>query len=163
MLYFTKSNFKQFFKSVDCTYIFTALINNEGISGIREAPRRMKFTFCNLLRDEKRSIMISGCQKCQSNLARTWFSHSSLPFPEDFAMDEDQKPRTLRDLEIDFLKEQLNGFSVEDDYCFGYFEGNRAEMDELLVSFQALNSTCYVLTESHLKEKNHTRFSQTGI
>ena len=58
---------------------FTALINNEGISGIREAPRRIKFTFCNVLRDvrdEKRSIMISGCQKCKSNLAPAWFSHS---------------------------------------------------------------------------------------
>ena len=33
---------------------FTALINNEGISGIREAPRRIKFTFCNVLRDEKK-------------------------------------------------------------------------------------------------------------
>ena len=78
-------------------------------------------------------------------------------------MDEDQKPTMLRDLEIDFLKEHLNGFSVEGNYCFAYFEGNRAEMDDLLVSFQALNSTCYVLTESHLKEKNHNRFSQTGI
>ena len=100
---------------------YTALINNEGISGIREAPRRIKFTFCNLLRDvrdEKRSIMISGCQKCQSNLARTWFSHSSLPFPQDFTMDDDQKQTTLRGLEIDFLKEQLNDFSVEGDYCF---------------------------------------------
>ena len=66
-------------------------------------------------------------------------------------MDEDQKPTTLRDLEIDFLKEQLNGFSVEGDFCFEYFEGNRAEMDDLLVSFQVLNSTCYVLTESHAR------------
>ena len=47
--------------------------------------------------------------------------------------------------------------------CFGYFVGNRAEMDDLLISFQVLNSTCYVLTESHSKEKNHNRFSQTGI
>ena len=87
-----------------------------------------------------------------------------MPFPEDFAMDEDQKPTTLRDLEIDFLKVQLNGFSVEGDLSFGYFKGNRAEMDDLLVSFQVLNSTCcYVLTESHSKEQNHNRFSQTGI
>ena len=78
-------------------------------------------------------------------------------------MDEDQKPTTLRDLEIDFLKEQLNGFSVEGDFYFEYFEGNRAEMDDLLVSFQVLNSTCYVLTESHSKEQNHNKFSQTGI
>ena len=77
-------------------------------------------------------------------------------------MDEDQKPTKLRDLEIDFLKEHLNGFSVEGDYCFGYFEGNKVEMDDLLVSFQALNSKCYVLTESHSKEKNYNRFSQTG-
>ena len=42
--------------------------------------------------------------------------------------------------------------------------GNRAEMNDLLVSFQALNSTCYVLTESYSKEKNHDRlFPQTGI
>ena len=95
--------------------------------------------------------MISGCQKCQSKLARTWFSHCSLLLPEDFAMDEDQKPTTLRD-----FRDRLF-------YCFGYFVGNRAEMNDLLVSFQALNSTCYVLTESHSKEKNHDRFSQTGI
>ena len=85
---------------VDISY--TALINNEGISGIREAPKIIKFTFSNLLRDvrdEKKSLMISGCQKCQSNLALTWFSHSTLPIPEDFAMDEDQKP--TRDLERD--------------------------------------------------------------
>ena len=96
-------------------------------------------------------------------MAGTWFSHCSLLFLEDFTMDEDQNPTMLRDLEIDFLKEHPDGFSVEGNYCFGYFEGNRAEMDDLLVSFQALNSTCYVLTESHSKEKNHNRFSQTGI
>ena len=28
-------------------------------------------------------------------------------------MNEDQKPTTLRDLEIDFLKEQLNGFLLK--------------------------------------------------
>ena len=35
---------------------FIALINNEDISGIREAPRRIKFTFCNVLRDEKKGV-----------------------------------------------------------------------------------------------------------
>ena len=50
------------------------------------------------LQKKKKSIMISGCQKCQSNLARTWFSHCSLLFLEDFAMDEDQKPTMFRDL-----------------------------------------------------------------
>ena len=130
----------------------------------RQEESNLRFVICSVTcATKKRSIKISGCQKCQSNLARAQFSHFSLPFPEDFTMDEDQKPTKLRDLEIDFLKEQLNGFSVEGDYCFGYFEGNKAEMDDLLVSFQALNSTCYELTESHSKEKNYNRFSQIGI
>ena len=73
-------------------------------------------------------------------------------------MDEDQTPATLRDLEIDFLKKQLNGFSIEGDYCFGHFEGTRAEMDDLLVSFQALNSTCYVLQKAIQKRKTTTDF-----
>ena len=139
-------------------------MNNEGINGIREAPRRIKFTFCNLLldvRDEKKKYQDFRLQKMPIKFG------ASLVFALQFAFSgkfyhgsgEDQKPTTLRDLEIDFLKEQLNGFSVEGDYCFGYFEGNKAEMDDLLVSFQALNSTCYVLTESHSKEKNYNRFS----
>ena len=48
--------------------------------------------------------------------------------------------------------------------CFGYFEGNRAEMDDLLAVFiSGVELHVYVLTESHSKEKNHNRFSQTGI
>ena len=61
------------------------------------------------------------------------------------------------------MKEQLNGFSTEGNYCFAYFEGNRAEMDDLLVSFQELNSTYNDLPESHSKEKNPNRFPQTGM
>ena len=137
-------------------------MNNEGINGIREAPRRIKFTFCNLLldvRDEKKKYQDFRLQKMPIKFGASLVFALQFAFPEDFTMDEDQKPTTPRDLEIDFLKEQLNGFSVEGDYCFGYFEGNKAEMDDLSVSFQALNSTCYVLTESHSKEKNYNRFS----
>ena len=83
--------------------------------------------------------MTSGCQKCQSNLARIWFSQSSLPFPEDFTMDEDQMLETLNGLEIDLLKEQLNGFSVEGNYCSGYFEGKSAEMADLSVSLMEMS------------------------
>ena len=69
--------FNNFSKVLIVDISYTALINNEGISGIREAPKRIKFTFSNLLRDvrdEKRSLMISGCQKCQSNLANLVFA-----------------------------------------------------------------------------------------
>ena len=36
-------------------------------------------------------------------------------------------------------------------------------MDDLLDSFQALNFSCYVLAESHSKEKKHKLFLQTGM
>ena len=76
---FTSLNkmFNNFSKVLIVDISYTALINNEGISGIREAPKRIKFTFSNLLRDvrdEKRSLMISGCQKCQSNLVNLVFA-----------------------------------------------------------------------------------------
>ena len=41
-------------------------MNNEGIDGIREAPRIIKFTFCNLLlnvRDEKKKYQDFRLQK----------------------------------------------------------------------------------------------------
>ena len=50
--------FNNFSKVLIVDISYTALINNEGISGIREAPKRIKFTFSNLLRDvrdEKKS------------------------------------------------------------------------------------------------------------
>ena len=58
---FTSLNkmFNNFSKVLIVDISYTALINNEGISGIREAPKIIKFTFSNLLRDvrdEKRSL-----------------------------------------------------------------------------------------------------------
>ena len=58
------------------------------------------------------------------------------------------------------FERKLTNFSVELEGVigFGYFDGNRAEVDGLLDSFQALNCTCYDLAESHFKEKNHKFF-----
>lgn len=52
------------------------------------------------------------------------------------------------------FERKLSNFSVELEGVlgFGYFAGNGAEVDDLLDSFQALNSTCYILAESHFKE-----------
>jgi len=77
-------------------------------------------------------------------------------------MEENEKPTSLRDLEVAFLKEKLSRFALEEHYCFGCFNGDRETLDEFLDNLQALNSTCYVLTESHCKEKKHKRFSQRG-
>lgn len=77
-------------------------------------------------------------------------------------MEENEKSTSLRDLEVAFLKEKLSSFALEEHYCFGCFDGDRETLAEFLDNLQALNSTCYVLTESHCKEKNHKRFSQRG-
>ena len=58
---------------------FTAVINNGSIGGIRKAPRRIIFTFCDLLcdvRDEKRKqsrgaqIILPPCPKTFSNFSQ---------------------------------------------------------------------------------------------
>mgnify|MGYP006963818177 FL=1 len=58
---------------------FTAVINNGSIGGIRKAPRRIIFTFCDLLcdvRDEKRKqsrgaqIILPPCPKKFSNFSQ---------------------------------------------------------------------------------------------
>ena len=36
---------------------------------------------------------------------------------------------SLRDLEIEILKEKLSSFSVEDHYCFGCFDGDREKLE----------------------------------
>ncbi|KAJ7393074.1 hypothetical protein OS493_008372 [Desmophyllum pertusum] len=55
--------------------------------------------------------------------------------------ERDSKP-SLRDLEIDFLKEKLAGFSVEEQYCFGHFDGNRVELEDILDTFQFARCLC---------------------
>ena len=102
-----------------------------------KAPRRIIVGFCNLLRDvrdEKKSIMISGCQKCQSKLARTWFSHCSLLFPEDFAMDEDQKPTTLRDFRDRLFERTAQWLFCWRQLLFRILRGKQSR-DEWFVSF----------------------------
>ena len=77
----------------------------------------LRFLTCCVTCETKKEVSWFPVVKNVNQIWRTWFSHSILPIPDDFAMNEDQKPTMLSDLEIDFLKEQLNGFSVEGD-CF---------------------------------------------
>lgn len=108
------------------------------------------------------SIIFGALFACFSQCSCLVF-RNVVVFTGRFVMEESENSTSLKDLEIDFLKEKLSSFFVEGHYCFGYLDGNRAEVDDLLDSFQALNSTCYVLTESHSKEKKHKRFSQAGM
>ena len=54
--------------------------------------------------------------------------------------------------EIDFLKENLENCSVENQYFLGYFDGKRDEFEDMLQRFLLLNSTCFVKKALHSKE-----------
>ena len=54
--------------------------------------------------------------------------------------------------EIDFLEENLENCSVENQYFLGYFDGKRDEFEDMLQRFLLLNSTCFVKKALHSKE-----------
>ena len=54
--------------------------------------------------------------------------------------------------EIDFLEENLENCSLENQYFLGYFDGKRDEFEDMLQRFLLLNSTCFVKKALHSKE-----------
>ena len=60
---------------------------------------------------------------------------------------------SLNNSETDFLEENLENCSVENQYFLGYFEG---------FGFLLVSSTCFVNKALHSKELNHKRFSKNG-
>ena len=68
---------------------------------------------------------------------------------------------SLNKSEIDFLEENLENCSVENQYFLGYFDGKRDEFEDMLERF-LISSTCFVKIALHSKELNHKRFSKNG-
>ena len=64
--------------------------------------------------------------------------------------------------EIDFLKENFENCSVENQYFLGYFDGKRDEFEDMLERFLLISSTCFVKKALHSKELNHKKFSKNG-
>ena len=64
--------------------------------------------------------------------------------------------------EIDFLEENFENCSVENQYFLGYFDGKRDEFEDMLERFLLISSTCFVKKALHSKELNHKRFSKNG-
>ena len=62
--------------------------------------------------------------------------------------------------EIDFLEENFENCSVENQYFLGYFDGKRDEFEDMLERFLLISSTCFVKKALHSKELNHKRFSK---
>ena len=67
---------------------------------------------------------------------------------------------SLNNSETDFLEENLENCSVENQYFLGYFEGKRDEFEDMLERFLLISSTCFVKKALHSKELNHKRFSK---
>lgn len=69
---------------------------------------------------------------------------------------------SLRTAEEQCAKKNLQNVTVDSNYIYGYFNGDRDVLDNVIEQFQLVSSTCFVLAENHSKEKDHKRFSQTG-
>ena len=69
---------------------------------------------------------------------------------------------SLNKSEIDFLEENLENCSVENQYFLGYFDGKRDEFEDMLERFLLISSTCFVKKALHSKELNHKKFSKNG-
>ena len=65
---------------------------------------------------------------------------------------------SLIKLEIDFLEENLDNCSVENQYFLGYFGGKRDEFEDMLERFLLISFTCFVKKALHSKDLNQKRF-----
>ena len=69
---------------------------------------------------------------------------------------------SLIKLEIDFLEENLDNCSVENQYFLGYFGGKRDEFEDMLERFLLISFTCFVKKALHSKDLNQKRFPKNG-
>ena len=69
---------------------------------------------------------------------------------------------SLNRSEMDFLEENLENCSVENQYFVGYFDGKRDKFEDMLEKFLLSSSTCFVKKALHSKDLNHKRFSKNG-
>ena len=69
---------------------------------------------------------------------------------------------SLNKSEIDFLEENLENCSVENQYFLGYFDGIRDDFEDTLERFLFISSTCFEKKALNSKELNHKRFPKNG-
>ena len=64
---------------------------------------------------------------------------------------------SLQIAEEAFAKAHLCNMNTDNSYVYGYFEGDRDGLENIIEQFQLISSTSYVLAENHSKEKEHKR------
>ena len=71
--------------------------------------------------------------------------------------------KSLKDVELAFLKEHIKDANFKNGYRSGFVDGSRQELDAVLQIFTTINSTSFVTAESHWRGKHNKRFSNTGM
>lgn len=64
--------------------------------------------------------------------------------------------------ETKFLRENFDAVEFSGGYCFATYTGNADSLYDVLDRYLSLNSTSFIRAETHVKEKNHKRYSQEG-
>jgi hypothetical protein len=99
------------------------------------------------------------------SLRRSGFNTVGISSFQNMAADEDSifLDSPLMRKEIEYLRGKFNNFCISGKYCFGYFNGEEKQLEDVLDNLQLITSTCYVRSESHSKEKGHKRLSLAGM
>ena len=72
---------------------------------------------------------------------------------------ENEESKRLRLSEEIYLESNLKQCSLDNGYVFGVYDG---DMEQLINRYVAVNSSCFVKSAVHHKEKGHKRYSNTG-
>ena len=70
----------------------------------------------------------------------------------------------VREKEIAFLQGNFENINIRfsENYCFAVHKGDADSLTDLIDRYLSLNSTSFIQSEKHVKEKNHKRYSPKG-
>ena len=72
---------------------------------------------------------------------------------------ENEESERLRLSEENFLEINLKNYNNDNGYVFGVYDG---DIEQFINRYVAVNSSCFVKSAVHNKEKGHKRYSNTG-
>ena len=61
-----------------------------------------------------------------------------------------------------FLQGNFDNVRFSENYCFAVHKGDAESLTDLIDRYLSLNSTSFIQSEKHVKEKNHKRYSPKG-
>ena len=85
-----------------------------------------------------------------------------MAFVVDSTMASSVTCEIIPEKESKFLHENFDAVQFSGGYCFATYSGNAESLNVVLDRYLSLNSTSFIRAETHVKGKNHKRFSQEG-